>query len=253
MTGCVARHAAATLDTDSSATGTVTKVYDGDTLEIETTEGVITVRLAGINAPETDECFGDRAADHLEQVVGGGTVALERIGSDQFDRTLAYVLAGSTNVNLDLVERGLAIATSSGDEGLRPSLLMAEEDAYAGSIGLWAPDACGVSDGPGLIIDGGGSEPNPPGPDGEVLDDERVVIVNDGDTTISMAGWTLRDESSLHRLVFGADTQLDAGSRLVISSDDPRWKPGQRPVWNNDGDMALLQDGMGNVIDRWRY
>jgi hypothetical protein len=40
---------------------------------------------------------------------------------------------------------------------------------------------------------------------------------------------------------------------MTISSADLAWDPGGSPVWNNDGDMALLLDRDGRVVDRWRY
>jgi hypothetical protein len=38
-----------------------------------------------------------------------------------------------------------------------------------------------------------------------------------------------------------------------VTSDNPGWEPGGTPVWNNDGDMALLLTTGGAVASRQRY
>jgi hypothetical protein len=102
-------------------------------------------------------------------------------------------------------------------------------------------------------IDAGISVVDPPGPDDETLDQEMVVLANRGGALVDLEGWILRDESSRHRYIFPAGATLGPGRALQVRSDDPRWAPGGEPVWNNDGDMALLQDRHGNVLSRWRY
>ena len=231
-------------------TGVVTRVLDGDTLVLETG---LRVRLAGVNAPEADECYSSQAADRL-RALSGADLEIEVVGIDQFDRTLAYVWSQGTLVNLDLVARGLALASTpaEGDPYGR-SLVQAEEAAYAQRLGMWSPHACGGGPLPSLEIDPDHSQPNPDGPDEEVLQDELVVIVNRGGQPVALGGWVLRDESSRHRYRFPTDAELAPGEVFVVSSDLPGWDPGGSPVWNNSGDMALLLDPRGTVVDRWRY
>lgn len=252
-TGCVPRDVPSSPGTGPETTATVTRVLDGDTIEVAYSDGDVRVRLAGLNAPETGECFGDVATDELEESLDGETVVLETTGVDQFDRVLAYVSVGDVDVNLDLVRRGLAIATTAGDDFRRPALLDAEEHAYSDAIGLWAPNVCGIAEDSLVAIDSRASQVDPAGRDENLLDEEYIVIVNNGGETVSLAHWTVRDESSVHRLVFGPEVSLGPGSTLVITSDDARWDPGHGPIWNNAGDMALLQDRNGNVVSRWRY
>ena len=92
--------------------GTVTRINDGDSLVIETGSAEIEVRLMGINAPESDECFGQEAEQRLVDLVEGQEVGLEDMGQDQFDRTLAYLWLGDLLVNLEQVGGGFAIATT---------------------------------------------------------------------------------------------------------------------------------------------
>lgn len=235
----------------------VTRVADGDSIEVQTGSGSLEVRLAGVNAPELDECYGDVARDHLAASIQGEMVGLEIDGIDQFGRTLASVWLGDELVNLKLVTSGKAIALTPEDGPAHAAVLLEAEDvAHRGGVGLWGPSACGeprtVAD---VRISPGHSVVDPPGPDGDRIDDEVLVIVNEGSSTVDVGGWTLRDESSQNRLVLPAGTTVAAGAELVITSGCSR-VPGwcsPMPIWNNGGDLALLLDQVGNVVDRWRY
>lgn len=240
--------------TQNRLTGVVTRIVDGDTIDVETSDGGFRVRLAGVNAPEEEECFGDVAGATLEDMLADEMVVLETLGTDRFGRVLAHVSSDGRGIDLELVRKGLAIATSvDTDDPRRPDLLEAEDDAYSDGLGLWAANACGDGEHHLLAFDIAASVPDPDGPDEDYLAEERVVIVNDGDAAVSLAGWTLRDESSVHRYVFAPGAVVGPKTSLAVSSAEPGWDPGGGPVWNNAGDVALLQDGMGNVIARWRY
>ena len=217
----------------------VTWVYDGDTVAVDGDNGTIDVRFLGINAPEGDECFYDRALDRLIETLKGRTVTLDvEANLDQYGRTLAYVWDGDRAVNLEMVQMGLAIATTP-DSGI--GFIPEEEKAYLNGVGLWSNDACASSAIPNVVIDAVDSA-------GEI-----VIIVNDDSSAIDISGWTLRDESSRHRYRIPTGRILQPDEQMAISSDDPTWDPGGSPVWNNDGDMALLLDRDGRVVDRWRY
>lgn len=231
---------------------TVVAVFDGDSILVEDREGQREVRLDGVNAPETEECFHREATDYLVANLEGRQVSLEVTGIDQFGRTLAHVHQGDTYVNFDLVSRGLAIATTPRNGGLA-TLVEAEEAAAASGRGLWGPESCGVGPIPLIVIDFDRSVVNPPGPDHQVLDQEIVVLANPGNTEVDLTGWTLRDESSRHRFRFAEGTKLGSGERLTVTSADPGWSPGDSPVWNNDGDLILVLDQAGRVVARFRY
>lgn len=237
-----------------ATSGTITGVVDGDSLHVTTADGMLTVRLADINAPERGECYADEARSHLAGDEGS-PVALEVVGTDQFDRALAFLSVGDRHLNLEMVTLGLAIAlTPDPDDTRGADILAAERRAHDEGVGLWGPMACGER-GPAadVVIDTGRSEPNPEGPDDEHLPDEYIVVANVGSADTDLSGWVLRDESSRNRYRFPVGTLIHPGERVVVASSDPGWSPGGGPVWNNDGDMALLQDDLGTVVDRWRY
>lgn len=232
----------------------VTWIYDGDTVEVQTDDGELDVRLLGINAPDDGECFYNEATDYLIETIKTEEVILQVSGTDQFGRTLAHVfLHADAHLNLQLVEGGLAIATTPDDgDPHRVPFLKAEETAWRDQRGLWAEDACGASgELPDVSI--GDLEPNPSGADDEVLEGEAVTIVNRGSGVVDLTGWVLRDESSRHRFTFPSGSLLAAGEELVVTSADHGWDPGGTPVWNNDGDIAMLLDEHGRVVDRSRY
>lgn len=177
------------------------------------------------------------------------------MGVDQFDRTLAHVFSEDRHVNLEMVVMGLALAsTPDGSDPYRDTILSAEEQAYTSRTGLWAADACGGSgDLAAIAIDAGASRPDPDGPDEENLRAELIVVDNEGDEDVDLGGWIIRDESTRHRFRFADGITIAPGDSVVVTSDSPGWRPGGSPVWNNGGDMALVQDPYGNIVARWRY
>lgn len=242
------------VDTPTGFEAVVTSVADGDTISVVQTSGAsLDLRLAGINAPEADECFFTQARDFLTDAVLGATVVFETVGTDRFGRTLAFVWVGDIDVNESLVAGGHAIAMTPGPE--TPDnyrLLEAEEEAAEDGRGLWADDACGaIGPIPSVRIEGIDFDPD--GPDDQRLELEVVVLSNEGDSDIDISNWVLRDESSLHRHAFEHGTLLGAGESLSVTSASPSWEPGGGAVWNNDGDLVMLTDQSGRVVDAARY
>jgi endonuclease YncB( thermonuclease family) len=235
--------------------GVVTRVDDGDTIEVEVSGQAVEVRLVAVNAPDRGECFAERSLNHLIETVRDHVVTLEVVGEDQFGRTLAHVFEGERHVNLEMVDLGHAFAsTPEEDDPHAEAILRAEEEAYSSGRGLWAIDACGSEHpAPEVMIDPDRSDIDPDGPDASRLDDETIAIRNDGREALDLSGWIFRDESTRHRFTFPPGTTIAPGERVVVASSDPGWAPGRGAVWNNDGDMALLQLPDGTVVSRWRY
>jgi micrococcal nuclease len=237
-----------------TTTGTVVRVNDGDSVVVETGASDVEVRMMGINSPEREECFGLEAEDRLIALVDGQEVGLEEVGQDQFDRTLAYVWLGDLLVNLDQVDGGFAIATTPPEDGDAhgETLLDAEDAAFEAGQGMWSETVCGAS---GLLpeveVDGPASSFDPRGPDEEVLGEEWVALT--AGEAVELGGWVIRDESSEHRCHLPSGLTIEPGDVLRVASTDPCWDPGERSVWNNGGDMALLLDTTGRVVARHRY
>ena len=97
--------------------GRVVSVADGDTIRARLASGrVERVRYIGIDTPELAhggapaECFADRARAVNERLVRDREVGLVRDVDerDRYGRLLAFVYAGGTFVNAELVRRGYA-------------------------------------------------------------------------------------------------------------------------------------------------
>lgn len=116
--------------------GTVTHVFDGDSMVVQLDSGPVTVRLDSIDTPEHDQPWGRQAAAALAGRIDGQRVALEVVTQDRYDRLVAVVFYGEENVNAWLVERGDAWAYRrylSGDE-----YCAWEDEARAARRGLWS-------------------------------------------------------------------------------------------------------------------
>jgi hypothetical protein len=98
------------------------------------------------------------------------------------------------------------------------------------------------------------------------LNDEFVVLENEGTEKISLSGWTLTDETATgarrHVYTFPgivflsprekAYVRTGQGEDLFQKGNHPRWNLhwGRHSfVWNNEGDTATLFDAEGNKVD----
>lgn len=130
----------------------VSRVIDGDTIELETGEKV---RYIGINTPETQhpqkgkECFGQEATQKNKELVEGKKVLLEKDVSDvdRYGRLLRYVYPASqepdltpqSSVNAQLVREGYAYAsTYPPDITYQDILNRSQQAAQKEEKGLWS-------------------------------------------------------------------------------------------------------------------
>lgn len=216
-------------------------MIDGDSLLAVVEGKQLEIRMAGINAPERDECYGPEAAMHLTELTSRPTT-VARSGFDQFDRVLATLLVNGVSVNETLVVDGYALGE------VYPE---AEIEAEELDLGMWG--ACRSKH--AVSIDGVNADP--PGPDNDVLNQETVSLTNRGENTIDLADWTLRDYSSRHRFHF-PDTELAPAETITVASGcEPRSRTlawcSSEPVWNNQGDHVILLDDLGLIVDHLRY
>lgn len=89
--------------------GKVTEVIDGDTYEIRRTDGSsVTVRLYGIDCPEDDQSYGDKATQRVRDKILNHTLRVEKITIGTYGRTIARVYYNSEMINEWLIKNGLA-------------------------------------------------------------------------------------------------------------------------------------------------
>lgn len=120
----------------------VTKVIDGDTIEIK---GGIRVRYIGIDTPESGQCGGEEATRENSQLVENKKVTLETDVQklDRYGRTLAYVFVDGVFVNEELLKRGVAtVTTYPPNVKYVDRFLKAQEEARGQKRGTWAEGFC---------------------------------------------------------------------------------------------------------------
>ena len=93
----------------------VSRVIDGDTLEVRDRDGArFKVRLYGSDAPETEkpeqegQPFGEEAFTALRNKVEGKRVDIEVVEIDRYGRAIAIVRQDGRNINIEMVSDGLA-------------------------------------------------------------------------------------------------------------------------------------------------
>ena len=131
----------------------VLRVVDGDTVIVRLDGVATTVRLIGVDAPESVhprrpvEPFGRESATFLRELLKGRSVTLEWEPGTDFDRygrTLAYLVRDDgLAVNRELVARGYAHAYTRFPFRRMEDFRAAEREAREAGRGLWgvAPKA----------------------------------------------------------------------------------------------------------------
>ena len=125
--------------------GTVTRVVDGDTVVVEAQGAVHRVRLAGIDAPEKNQPWGEAATRELRRMVVGRPVVVDWYKRDQWQRLIGVVRLNGEDMNLHMVDRGMAWHfkryTAEQAPGDRELYAAAETLARIERRGLWSdPD-----------------------------------------------------------------------------------------------------------------
>ena len=144
----------APMQPEGLPSGPVTRVVDGDTVDVSLDGRTVRVRLIGIDTPETVdprtpvECFGGEASAKAHEPLDGQTVLLEDDPSqdsvDRYGRALRYAwLSDGRLFNLEMVAQGYAFEyTYNLPYKYQAQFKQAERDAREQQRGLWAPSAC---------------------------------------------------------------------------------------------------------------
>lgn len=90
-------------------TGRVVGVADGDTVTVlDSTNTQHKVRLAGIDAPEKKQAYGQVSKQHLANLLFDKTVTIETTRRDRYQREVGIVIVNGRDANLKQLESGLA-------------------------------------------------------------------------------------------------------------------------------------------------
>ncbi len=121
----------------------VVGVSDGDTITVlDENKRQARIRLAGIDAPETGQDFGNRAKQMLSSMVFGKNVQLIGDKTDRYGRRVAKVMIDGTDANLEMIKAGLAwhYKQYAKEQSIadREMYKTAEARARAGQLRLWS-------------------------------------------------------------------------------------------------------------------
>jgi len=158
----------------------VSSVVDGDTVHVSRQGRDLTLRLIGIDTPETVDptapvaCYGPQASAFAKRRLTAREVTLELDRSqgrlDRYGRTLAYLWVGQGSrrwlYNLQAIRRGYAVEyTYDQPYAWRGTFRRAQSRAAGARVGLWSPRTCGgdITRPAGPTGTGGGSRGCAPG------------------------------------------------------------------------------------------
>ncbi len=243
----------------------VTRVIDGDTIEVNIAGTIYKIRYIGIDTPELDDkrpefcALAQEAARYNRQLVEGKTVRLEKDVSetDQYGRLLRYVYVDDVFVNANLVRQGLAWAKAyEPDTKYQDTLEEAEAEAKQDEVGIWdisQPQSIVVKDVQITDIFYDGLVPN-------VESDEYVEITNLRDQLQDLAGCVLLDISEGYPSFTFPVYNLAPGESIRVYTNEyhPEWGgfsfEYSQAIWNNsEPDIAVLYDSQGREVSRKSY
>jgi len=136
-----------------SATATVTRALDGDTVDVNLNCKIETIRFIGMDTPETVDprkpvqCFGKEASDNTKGLLTGKTIVLQfdptQDRRDKYGRLLAYIVLDGVNIDEQLVQEGFAREyTYKVPYEYQSEFRAAQKAAKAAGAGLWASSTC---------------------------------------------------------------------------------------------------------------
>lgn len=122
--------------------GRVVGVADGDTITVlDGSNTQYKIRLAGIDAPEKKQPFGQVSKKSLSDLVYNKVVDVDWSKTDRYGRLVGKVLVSDLDANLEQVKRGLAWHYSKYKKEQvfedRLMYLHAQRDATEAKLGLW--------------------------------------------------------------------------------------------------------------------
>jgi len=127
---------------------------DGDTIAVDMNGSVETVRMIGIDTPETHrpntpvQCYGPEAAAYIKQLIGNNKVRLQAdsldTNRDRYGRLLRYVyLPDGRLVETELLTNGYAFAYTGFPFEKKAEFVANQQAASDAKKGLWG--ACQVT------------------------------------------------------------------------------------------------------------
>ncbi len=119
--------------------GTVVQISNGDTFKVLAEGRTLKIRLAGIDAPEKKQPYGNRARKALARLIFRKEVTILKTDFDRHGTITAKVFFGGfdagVDVSVEMVRQGLAWVAWNGDRDA--NLVKLEREARETKRGLW--------------------------------------------------------------------------------------------------------------------
>ena len=117
--------------------GKVVGVSDGDTITVldDLDHGRFKIRFHGIDCPEKNQDFGNAAKRYLSSLIFGKTVTVRFKEIDRYGRIVGKVYLNGVDVNLQMLQAGLAWHYKRYDSS--QEYAEAEAKAKESGVGLW--------------------------------------------------------------------------------------------------------------------
>lgn len=132
----------------------VSSVVDGDTVKVNISGTITTLRLIGMDTPETVDprkpvqCFGKEASNKAKELLSGKKVRIETDPTqgelDKYGRRLAYIYReDGLFYNKYMIEQGYAHEyTYNTPYKYQTEFKSAQKYAEENNLGLWSPNTC---------------------------------------------------------------------------------------------------------------
>ena len=132
-----------TLASAHAFEATVVGISDGDTITVlDSRKTQHKIRLAGIDAPEKGQDYGNKSKEHLSNLVYKRVVSIPDNKLDRYGRTVSRVFVGRVDTSLEMIKAGMAwhFKKYQHEQSLedRLSYNAAELEARKVKIGLWS-------------------------------------------------------------------------------------------------------------------
>lgn len=129
-----------------SITGRVVGISDGDTITLVDDNNMqYKIRLAGIDAPEKRQAFGNASKISLSDLIFSQRIIADWTKKDRYGRFVAKITLNGTDINLLQIQRGMAWFYFKYQNELkqenRIEYVQAHQNSANSKIGLWADSA----------------------------------------------------------------------------------------------------------------
>jgi len=234
----------------------VTKVIDGDTIEVNREGATYKVRLLDINTPEKKQPYYEDAVNFLKGKIEGKEVILEKgkENKDKYSRLLRYVFYDEELINAQILQEGLANFYSYRETHYTSKLKKAEQSAREEKKGIWekSQHACSSCISLEEIENGEDKEDCKAG-------NEWIAFLNQCSQACILNGWTIKDDAShiytLKEIVLQENQEiiLYSGQGQNNQTTDQvilffQNKDKCASVWNDDTDSLFMRDGQGKLV-----